>query len=270
MTNKSFLDAAIDIVLEEIGKADLASRFRANGDVVRADKLQTAVAYLDAWLREQRAAATAHLPWILAARELRLGRNLVGKAPREFIWATSNPQGDRTCSAMCKHPNNRTIQGLRSGDLRWVRFTLDPEAHGFFPWREVGERFPEWTPAEIRRFNSQAAVWGQSTADWYCRPAALPIKGLEVHTRTWRDKRWKPLTSSRAAVSPDLDDALGVEIGGDIYMSKKITGPQGHAGYISLRLPSGEYKLETTINRPPIVSLDSEPIMTPIMTRENN
>ena len=53
MNDKSFLDA-LTIALEEINKADLASRFRANGDVVRADELQTAVAYLDAWLREQR------------------------------------------------------------------------------------------------------------------------------------------------------------------------------------------------------------------------
>ena len=140
----------------------------------------------------------------------------------------------------------------------WTRLCTD-----FSRGLEVGERFSEWTPTEIVRFNSQATRWGQSTADWYCRPTAPPIKGLQVHTRTWRDNRWKPLTSSRAALIPD-SEALGVEIDGEIYVSMKTTLAHGQAGYFSTKLSPDEYTIQAVINRPPIVSLDGEPIMTEV------
>jgi hypothetical protein len=161
---------------------------------------------------------TAHLPWIFASGELRPGRNKLGRAPVECIWATGNSVGDLTCSALCRrHAGfnvvNLAYEAFRQGQQLLVRFTL--KAADFFPWKVIGQNFVEWTAAEIERFEETARHWGQPTDDWYCRSEPLSLEQVvAIDTRSYRNKNWKPLLSRTLALAPETPGALGVEIDG--------------------------------------------------------
>jgi hypothetical protein len=62
---------------------------------------------------------TAHLPWILTTNELRPGRSSIGGFPNpDFLWATTDAQGDRTSMA------GHSRELYRRGVICAVRFTL--------------------------------------------------------------------------------------------------------------------------------------------------
>ena len=75
---------------------------------------------------------TTRLPWIVAAGELRPGRNQIGGYPVDFLWATTNCHGDRTAAGML---------GYRHGASALVRIALHEE--DFETWPAILERFPQ-------------------------------------------------------------------------------------------------------------------------------
>jgi hypothetical protein len=160
---------------------------------------------------------TARLPWILLDGYLRPGLNRIGNFPSEFIWATESSAVDRTAAA--------NIEGLRRNVTRQVRFTLNTA--DFFPWREVGRRYPEWGPFQIDRLEQKARLFNQSPAGWHCRRDPLPIEGIEIHTRSYLDKTWKPFVGDQMATVPGNYGTLGVVIDGNIYMSACVPDPSG-------------------------------------------
>jgi hypothetical protein len=124
----------------------------------------------------------ARLPWIVASGELRPGRNQLGKYPDpDFLWATTNPRGDRTASAFAAY---------RSGDLALVRLTLPEE--DFEPWPEITARYPQWTPEQISRLETAALNRGESDfACWRARIEPLPLSRVikseaKTYTGTWQ------------------------------------------------------------------------------------
>jgi hypothetical protein len=63
---------------------------------------------------------------------VRPGRNQLGNYPDpDFLWATTNPRGDRTATA---------FSAYRRGDLALVRLTLPEE--NFERWPEITARYP--------------------------------------------------------------------------------------------------------------------------------
>jgi hypothetical protein len=75
------------------------------------------------------------LPWIIAAGELRAGRNQKGNFPKpDFLWATTDRRGDRTASAWASYRKGSAL----------VRLTL--HADDFELWPDIVSRFPQWTP----------------------------------------------------------------------------------------------------------------------------
>ena len=65
---------------------------------------------------------TIRLPWILESGEVRPSPNRIGGYPADFLWATTDENGDRTSAAAGK-----AIRKLwREGHLLLIRFILDP------------------------------------------------------------------------------------------------------------------------------------------------
>jgi hypothetical protein len=179
---------------------------------------------------------SAGLPWILRSGELRPGSNKIGGFPDpDFLWATTDPRGDGTASAM---------RGYRRGGVRLVRFTL--HAHDFEPWRVVVGRFPAWTSHQIRLLEQIAK---SSTETWRCRTEPLPKSSwVTIDTRTYVDKAWRPFD---APVVDGEDGYIGVEIGGKFYFSRKEKGPQGASAYSVITAmrandPEGRMSTRTT------------------------
>lgn len=169
---------------------------------------------------------SAHLPWILQSGELRPGRNKIGGYPDpDFLWATANDRGDATASGT-------SGEFYRTGRVRQVRFTLDSE--GFFPWREVNGRFPAWTK-QFRDELEGAAKGRSDPKEWWCRETPLPLTdAIEIHTRSYSDNQWRPLTNRE--VVPMKDDSLSgmwlaILIGNKTFASKSGVGPQGQSAY---------------------------------------
>jgi hypothetical protein len=190
---------------------------------------------------------TVHLPWIFASGELRPGRNKLGRAPVECIWATGSSVGDLTCSAMCRRHvgfniANPAYEAFRQGEQLLVRFTL--KAADFFPWKIIRQKFVEWTEAEIERYENAAREWKQPTDEWYCRAAPLPLdQVVAIDTRSYRNKQWKPLHTRTSALLPDLPgEPLGVEIDGNLYVSLQGDGPGGVAVYACMKVPPQKYE----------------------------
>jgi hypothetical protein len=167
---------------------------------------------------------TARLPWILEAGELRLQ----GMTQSDFpdipghLWATSNPQVDRTsaCFGACK--------SFYCGYTRQVRFVLNP--NDFDPWSIACERLPSAYVADLER---KAGGMGETSAHWHCRAAPLPISSaLAIETRA-RASRWQAL--KRVCVIKEKTDLAvrGILIDGLVYLSKRLRASDGQIGYIT-------------------------------------
>lgn len=169
---------------------------------------------------------TARLPWILRSGELRAGRNAIGGFPDpDFLWVTGRPEGDRTSSAS-------RGKALSCGYVRLVRFTLP--ADEFEPWRDVMARYPQWTSEQIQRLIDVARQKGLSAADinsWQTRLDPLPRpKWIAIETRSWTDKRWKPLSvdTKPFELAPDI---LGLEVDGRPFIYREFDTYHGAQGY---------------------------------------
>jgi hypothetical protein len=162
---------------------------------------------------------TARLPWILRSGELRPGSNKIGGLPDpDFLWATTNSQGDRTASSSLQS------ELYRGGRARMVRFTL--RADDFEPWREVVSRFPAWKTAHVEMLERVAK---SSPVTWCCRTEPLPrSRWVAIDTRSYVDKTWRLFDGS---VMDGDDGTLGVEIAGKQFFSLQKLNPGAATGY---------------------------------------
>jgi len=162
---------------------------------------------------------TARLPWIWASGELQPGRNQIGGYPVDFLWATTNRQGDRTASGM---------QAYRVGGTALVRLTL--HAEDFEEWPGILRRFPQWTNTHVAKLEAVARNNGQTNLTcWRVRAEPLPIaRVISVEA--------KPYTSNWRAINPAVDcirngDIWAVNLGGTLCASRQYIEPGKPAEY---------------------------------------
>lgn len=177
---------------------------------------------------------TARLPWIIHDGELKPGRSRIGGFPDpDFLWATTQHQGDRTASG--------GTTGYRDGLTRLVRISLHVE--DFTPWRQATKQHPDWTDDHVARLEASAIQAGVSRAmmeGWYCRTSPLALERvIEIETRSWANNTWKPVTLSDDVViyakTADGRVAAGLEIGGARFFSERVEGADGRRGYSAFR-----------------------------------
>jgi hypothetical protein len=159
---------------------------------------------------------TRYLPLILESGELQLGRY-----DPDFLWATTDPDGDRTACVI--------RAAYQAGHTRLVRFVLDKT--DFEPWRKIVKRFPErpdCTPEHIAELIERAQERGQHWAVWYCRPEPLPLtQVIRIDTKAWNTE-WEDYgnisCSGRTAEYPTLRlTAFGITAG------HSGGGPENHS-----------------------------------------
>ena len=184
---------------------------------------------------------TGRLPWIVSTDELRPGANAVGGYPSpEFIWATSDARGSRTAAG--------GAQGYREDKVRLVRFTVD--AADFEPWSGIGARYPAWTPEQIARLENSARRKGDDPATWWCRVDPLPLaRTVLIETRAYRGPGWQPWITSLVVLA-DRDDMLGVVLGGEAFLSRKVTIANGRTGYETTSIPARALDVRVKLARP--------------------
>ena len=110
---------------------------------------------------------SCHLPRIIRSGGLTVPRYTSGHGHRDFIWATADPNGERTAAGAI----GTWGKAYRDGDFLKVRLTLDGD--GFAPWRDVISH--HWSPAWIDRYEATARGCRQSTETWQCRENDLPL-----------------------------------------------------------------------------------------------
>lgn len=169
---------------------------------------------------------TCRLPWILTTGELRCSDNSIANFPKDFLWATTDPRGDRTSSALAQQV------GYRKGLVQLIRFTLPGEE--FIYWREVIARFPTWTDRHVEMLLRQAHRVGVSEKAWRCRDEALSLsKATAVHAKSYLGGRWMRIDTTSITADPDDPDTLGFPIGEHIYWSTRIRMSGGATGYVN-------------------------------------
>ena len=152
---------------------------------------------------------TARLPWIVAAGELQPGRNQIGGYPVDFLWATTNLQGDRTASAEL---------GYVAGMTALVRLTL--HAEDFELWPAILKRFPQWTPEHVRRLEAVARRRGETNFEhWRARAEALPLsRVIRVEAKVYTGK-WQTIDPSEVCLRHPAPALRGVRLNGVVYVA---------------------------------------------------
>lgn len=167
-----------------------------------------------------------HLPWILNSGALLPGKDRTARFPHDdFLWATTNPKGERTATMVAND------YAYRSGVCHHVRFTLSVD--DFFPWADVRIHHPEWSPQTIQILNQAAARPGDP-ANWYCRATPLPMdKVIAIDHRSYFNNVWRPIESREAIVGVLEDEILcGIEFDGKDWFSRRMIHPETNAyGY---------------------------------------
>jgi hypothetical protein len=137
---------------------------------------------------------TVHLPWIIESGDLRPGNNRIGNFPNnDFLWATTEPVGDRTSSS--QSDDYREL--YRKGIIQLVRFTLPAEA--FTDWREMIGRYPAWTSDHVEMLVRAAREVGETgdLSKWRCRDQPLPItSAVAVEAKSYLGGRWMPINAT--------------------------------------------------------------------------
>jgi hypothetical protein len=174
---------------------------------------------------------TARLPWIVAAGELQPGRNQIGGYPVDFLWATTNLQGDRTASAM---------SGYRAGMTALVRLTL--HAEDFELWPAILKRFPQWTPEHIRRLEAAARRRGETNFGyWHARPEALPLsRVISVEAKTYTGK-WQTIDPSEACLRHPATAFRGVLLNGVVYVAVQAARSGHPTNYTTGKMSLAEW-----------------------------
>jgi hypothetical protein len=176
---------------------------------------------------------TFRLPWIIAAAELRPGRNQSGNYPSpDFLWATTIQQGDRTSAAW---------QSYRQGSAL-VRLTVPAE--DFELWPDITSRFPQWTQEDVRRLEHNAQHFeGISTiSGWRARVEPLPIsRVIKAEAKTYTGQ-WRPI-ALECIPGPVRDPQIrAVEFNGTVYYSMQVIDPGRPTMYPSGKLSVADWK----------------------------
>lgn len=185
---------------------------------------------------------TMRLPWIIEASELRAGANRVSALPFDFLWATTNPTGDRSSAAQAS-PAAREV--YRQGMSQLVRFTLPDEC--FIRWRDVPRLYPKWSPDQIARTEKLAIERGETGFDkWRLRLDPLPVaRALAIEAKSYASGHWTPVdaTMKSCVALGDIDNGRGVIIGEQVYFSARTVLPGGPMAYANLgRAPLSDLK----------------------------
>jgi hypothetical protein len=163
---------------------------------------------------------TAHLPWILRDGVLRAAENNPG--PSDFLWATTDQRGDQTATVHFGNVYREGIAGL-------VRFTL--HARDFEDWRELAARTPGWTAQFTECLEQAARDAGSNSANWRARvKPLLRTDWVEIASRSYRDKVWRPLPLDTAPRTL-ANDALAVTIGKHVFASWRHADTTGRLVY---------------------------------------
>ncbi|EUB95907.1 hypothetical protein PMI07_002395 [Rhizobium sp. CF080] len=156
-----------------------------------------------------------HLPWILASRELRPPSHSIADFPSpDFIWATTDPNGDNTATA------RTSSRAYRSGGLLQVRFTF--EADEFFPWDDVPHRHPQWTEKHIKAL--EASSGKSDPRAWRCRPEALDVeRALAIDVRSYSNNKWRSAGNLDVRQAKNMDGSLWLvmQLDGKVVASKR-------------------------------------------------
>jgi hypothetical protein len=165
---------------------------------------------------------TAHLPWILASGHLKPLRDKVTGLPDpDFLWATTDPRGDRTASI--------GWAALRAGDALAVRFTC--RAEDFQPWNAAWRSHPAWTQSHVNILENAAR--GSNPRDWYCRIEPLSLgQVIAIETKGYRDAGWRKFEREGVRLwAKQAEGYLGVLIGGRVFASRRCRFQNGLEGY---------------------------------------
>jgi hypothetical protein len=175
---------------------------------------------------------SARLPRILRSGELRVpDYRDAGHPGRDFVWATSDPNGERTAAGAI----GTWGPEYRGGRLCRVRLTLGGD--GFEPWREMVARYPGWTSDVIERYELTARRHEQSTAVWHCCPDNVPVAEIQTaDARTYLGHSWRPFDLAQCRIKqatggPADADCMGIEIDGKEYWSERTAAASGFDQY---------------------------------------
>jgi hypothetical protein len=164
---------------------------------------------------------TLRLPWIVESGALRPSFNRI--LGTDYLWATTNPAGDRTASAL--HRAGPRQEAYRAGQSKLVRFTLSSAA--YTSWSEI-KRTTAWTReqiAEIEELEKSArGDFGEKGVNkWRCRVEPLPIaSALIVEAKSYRG-RWAPIHATPEHCF-ETDDPLtkGFILDGIVYCATRF------------------------------------------------
>lgn len=172
---------------------------------------------------------TTRLPWIVETGELRPDKNRIGGLPVDLLWATTDPNGDKTSSALM----GAAKTAYRQGFTQLVRITLP--ATEFRPWRDVVAELPEWTPAHIATLEQAAAKVGQTdTARWVCRSQPILLsRAVSVHAKSFASGRWVQVEATQdwCIIDDHNQFKRAFVCGGRAYFATRSTLPDGRASY---------------------------------------
>jgi hypothetical protein len=169
---------------------------------------------------------TIRLPWILETDQLRPNQNRIGGYPPDFLWATTDENGDRTSAVAGK-----AIRKLwREGHLMLIRLVLD--AADFEEWESVA-RASHWTGDQIEGLKRSARSLGErDTTKWRCRPCALPIaKVLRIEAKSFSSRVWTAINHPTVIASKDVPDFRALVIGDYAYGAIRKETRNGGANY---------------------------------------
>jgi hypothetical protein len=177
---------------------------------------------------------TARLPWIVATGELRPNRNQIGGNPVDFLWATTNRQGDRTASAMMQG-------GYRKGVTALVRLTL--HAEDFELWPAILKRFPEWTSERVRMLEAVGRRQGETSfGHWRARAETLPLsRVISVEAKAYRGN-WSTIDSHAAYMRSSDPTVRGVLLNGTVFASIQDVRPGQVTSYATVKMSLAEWR----------------------------
>jgi hypothetical protein len=126
----------------------------------------------------------AHLPWILLQREL-VGTPAKEVSshldwPDDFVWVTTNADGDRT-TAVC-----------RQHDIPRIRITLKDDP--FEDWALLAARTAGWSSVHIEALLNSAEKFNQSPVSWRAAVGPVGLEGnlIALASKTWETKWFEP------------------------------------------------------------------------------
>jgi hypothetical protein len=153
---------------------------------------------------------TSYLPLILHAGELRR------RDSDEFLWATTDPKGDRLSSVGGRGTGR---EAFIDGRLRAIRFTID--ADGFQDgWREAATKHHLSDSATDRA--DCAMRYKQSTKPWRWRLDPVLVDQCLIEMKGYRDNRWAPVEKfSLIDLPTNIDGFTIIRLGDLIFMSRK-------------------------------------------------